>query len=337
MNEPDYRSLLPSLGLEDAAISQILGGVSFSVKWLHEARAQLTHALSTEWTNGVAVFALGSIGRHEASPCSDVDLGVVYVDERFDAKHEKDLWSTAVKAVGSLGLKVEEKTFNSAWPLSKFLKNIGGIADGNTELTYRTLLLTEAAWLCSPSVASEIRGRIFEQYSENTTSGKYLTSLSNDLHRYYRTVCVDYRHKVEEKGKPWAIRVLKLRHSRKLWHLGNIAAQCGALKEEDHYAALAARIGEPPLIKISTALSAINQLGCARDLFTTYNEFLSELASDEVRAELDSLDYKEKGNSPAYCRARDNARAFQVAAGRIWQSLVSDEKYRDYLERYVIL
>jgi len=53
--------------------------------------------------------------------------------------------------------------------------------------------------------------------------GGYPRALINELIRYYKTVAVDYLYKVEETNKPWALRNLKLRHSRKFWFFSTIA------------------------------------------------------------------------------------------------------------------
>lgn len=339
MKQPDYSSYLIEASVSESEVTNIVRSVSYSGNWIRDARVALSRALPEDTKSCVAVFALGSVARYEASPSSDVDLGVVYLDDLLDEPAAGDIWGASVGALRPLSLTVEEKTFARAWPLSPFLKNIGGREDTNDHLTYRSLLLTEAVWLSGPEVASQVKDQLFKQYATGAASrGKHLTSLSNDLHRYYRTLCVDYRHKVEEAKKPWALRVLKLRHSRKLWHLGNIAAQCTALSaDEDHDGTLSETIGDAPLVKILRALQAIGEVQRAQELLRRYDSFLEQIRKPEVRGELSELAHDCRESSTAYTHLRDNAREFQAAAAEVWRALSRHDKYRDHLERFVIL
>jgi hypothetical protein len=67
-----------------------------------------------------------------------------------------------------------------------------------------------------------IRRRILEAYAEERTSGRHVLSFCNDIARYYNTLCIEYKAKIDEEGKDWCTRNMKLRHSRKLWYFSNI-------------------------------------------------------------------------------------------------------------------
>ena len=129
---------------------------------------------------------------------------------------------------------------------------------------------------------------VFRAYADATISrGRFLASLGNDLHRYYRTLCMDYRHKVDELDKSWAIRVLKLRHSRKLWHLANLALQCWSYDaigddgdDADRDVTLAARIGWPSLLRLAGALDHFG----APELGRAIGELARKLSKEDVGA-----------------------------------------------------
>ena len=72
---PSYRELLPKVGLAEDAVPALLTAEAYSHRRLREARTRLSQ-LAGSMTPGIAVFAFGSLGRLEASACSDLDLGV---------------------------------------------------------------------------------------------------------------------------------------------------------------------------------------------------------------------------------------------------------------------
>lgn len=330
----DYRPLLTELGLGPDDARHILAAASGSHARLVALRRALTGALPP----GCAAFALGSLGRHESSSLSDLDLAVVY---RRD-QHSHDAAQAAREAVAAvlrqLGHDVPDKTFHSAIALDALLGDIGGRHDSNDHLTYRALLLTEGAWIANPADAAAVVDAIFGAYAGGAiTRGRYLTSLSNDLHRYYRTICVDYRFKVENAGKHWAIRYFKLRHSRKLWHLANLAVFCRAalLPDDARDGHLAEQLPRPPLLRTAEALRPLGGLPLCAGLVTAYDAFLAALADPETRRALDLLGYDLREASPAFHRLRASAERFDDAAtaivGHLWQ------RSPDHLVRYGLL
>jgi hypothetical protein len=283
---------------------------------------------------------LGSLGRLEASRESDLDLAFVYDGDHLDREQAQAARARVIVGLSSLaaGFDIPEKTFNQAIDLRSLTRNIGGRADTNETLTYRALLLTEGACLAGDGPA--IKQAVFRAYADAPISrGRFLASLGNDLHRYYRTLCMDYRHKVEELEKSWAIRVLKLRHSRKLWHLANLALQCwtvdAIVDDAERDAALAAHIDWPSLLRIVAALEHFGAPELARAAFTCFDRFLAALASAEVRRELAGLEYERRRESRSYRELHDNATQLDAAAAAIVELLL--ERCRAYMVRFCIL
>jgi len=337
MSAPDYRPHFEAMSLAEADAPNVLDAVDYSEARIQKARLALG---VLELRAGAAVLVLGSVGRYEASPASDFDVAFLFDPTRLAELDARALRVDIVHALRAEGFDVAEKTFDKPVDARALLRNIGGRHETNESLTYRALLLTESAWVYNAATAHELCDAIFDVYRRDTVSrGRHLATLGNDLNRYYRTLCLDYRWKVEEGGKEWATRVMKLRHSRKLWHLANIAVQCAArdadARGEDHDAYLASTLGRPPLEKIALTTIPAGRADLARRIFLAYDHFLGRMRDPEVRAELVALRYEDGERSAAYTDLRDNAQRLQAAAGELFHHLY--ERHRDHLMRFTIL
>lgn len=329
----DYAPLLSELGVD---APHVLAAATGS----HARLARLRRALAAECVlpPGCAAFALGSLGRYESSALSDLDLAVVYRRGDVDPDEAARARAAVAAVLRALGHDVPDKTFHAAVALDDLVRDVGGRGDSNDHLTYRALLLTEGAWLANAADAAGIVDSIFGAYAGGAiTRGRYLTSLSNDLHRYYRTICVDYRFKVESAGKHWAIRYFKLRHARKLWHLANLAVFCrGALLPDDaRDGYLAEQLPRPPLLRTADALRPLGGLPLCAGLVEAYDAFLAALADPDVRRDLDLVVYEARESAPVFRRLRESAERFDAAAtavvGHLWQ------RSPDHLVRYGLL
>ncbi len=318
MREPvDYRAHLAALGLAPADAPNLLQAADDS--WAALVRAR--HDLAEEtWPEGLAVVALGSLGRLEASSASDLDLALVHRPERCAPEAAARAREVAARRLRALGLDVADKTFHRPVALDALIGDIGGQADSNERLTYRALLLTEGAWLARAADARAITDALFRAYAGETIArGRFLGTLSNDLHRYYRTVCVDYRFKVDVAGKAWALRNLKLRHSRKIWHLANLVLFCWAAAdpEEAREGRIAENLGAPPLARLLTGMAALGGAHLCAPLVRCYDVFVGALADPALRARLDRLPHEGREADPDYARLRDNADRLEAAAQAI--------------------
>lgn len=174
----------------------------------------------------VCFVAVGSVGRGEALDASDIDLiPVLRSDMSFDlfSKHDQVIRELVSN---KLGIKVSKgHDLTSSVCINQLVdsETIGGDMDDSSSLTKRILILTEGAHAGGGFKLLDIRKKILEAYSENErTRGRHVLSLCNDLARYYRTLCIEYKAKVDIEGKDWCTRNLKLRHSRKLWYFSSM-------------------------------------------------------------------------------------------------------------------
>ena len=310
----DYAPLLAELGLGPGDARHVLAAAAGS----HARLVGLRRALAGALPPGCAAFALGSLGRHESSSLSDLDLAVVYRRDQQGPEVARLARETVATTLRGLGHDVADKTFHSAVALDALLGDIGGRHDSNDHLTYRALLLTEGAWLANPADAAEVVDAIFGAYAGGaTTRGRYLTSLSNDLHRYYRTICVDYRFKVAEH-RWWADTD---------WY--------ERVPDEARDGYLAEQLPRPPLLRTAEALRPLAGLHLCAGLVTAYDAFLAALADPDTRRALDLLGYDAREASPVFHRLRASAERFDDAAtaivGHLWQ------RSPDHLVRYGLL
>ncbi len=333
---PSYAAVLPGLGLHPDEVPALLAAEAFSLARIDTARLCLG-ALDQTHASTTAVFALGSLGRLEASAQSDLDLAFLYDGGHLSpaaAEARRDRVIAALRPE----FDIPEKTFDRAIDLRTITRNIGGRSDTNQALTYRALLLTEGAELSG--AARSMKTAVFHAYASGIiTRGRFLTSLGNDLHRYYRTLCMDYRHKVEELDKGWALRVLKLRHSRKLWHLANIALQCWAVDAIPDDAtrddALAEHSRWPSLLRLDLALAHFGAAELGREAFLCLEVFLAALASADHREALAGLPYADRSRSPIYAELHVNADRLDAATADIVKVLF--ERCQRFMVRFCIL
>jgi len=291
--------------------------------------------------DSLRLVALGSYGRGEAHACSDLDLACIDTAEPGAGREDLvDLRERVSGALRELGLEVSNKTFHNVVPLASLLRDIGGPHDSNASLTYRALLLTESAALSSASATDALHTRLFSAYAESLrTRGRFLSLLANDLHRYYRTICVDYRFKVEEADKSWALRVFKLRCTRKCWHLGNIALQLWATSSletsDERDRALRTHLRDPSLVKIALPLVDTGPPADLDPLLVAFARYLELVASPDHRRALEALSWHDRQRDPLWAEcesiADDIDRATQSISARLWDA------HRELLVRFFVL
>lgn len=332
----NLRPLLAEIAVSEADAAHVIAAVEGSWARLVEIRRALAELPGIP--RELAVFAVGSLGRFESSPASDLDFAVVHSGAAIAAEPAAAVRHELAAQLRARGHDVLDKTFRAPIELGALLGDIGGEGDSNLHLTYRALLLTEGAWLANAAAAAEVTDAIFAAYAQGAISrGRFLSSLQNDLHRYYRTICVDYRFKVESAGKHWAIRYFKLRHARKLWHLANLALFCRAarLPDDERDLHLARELPRPPLLRLCAVLRDLDGLPLAGDLVRAYDGYLAALADPLLRRALDQIDYAARNSDPLFLRMLAGAERFDLAtqaiAGHLWTHC------NEHLVRYGLL
>lgn len=136
-----------------------------------------------------------------------------------------------------------------------------------------------------------MRRQILQAYgSQDRTSGRHSLSLCNDIARYYRTLCIEYKAKADEKDTDWCSRNLKLRHSRKVWYFANIIAIVKLAEDhprgkEDYNDELLTIFEKPPIVRLGDALRQSQPIELGR-LLEAYSLFLEFMSNNDNRRAL---------------------------------------------------
>jgi hypothetical protein len=334
--EADPRSYVKLAGLTEAGVANISRAADCSARQLTTAREALAR---TDSQNGVAI-AVGSLGRQECTEASDLDIAFLH-DGSVARGVATEQCGVCVRILREAGFDVSEKMFAKPKSIDELVANVGGRFDTNDDLTHRILILTESSWLQDAGRTGDYRERIFDAYRAGSTQGRYLESLLNELIRYYRQLCVDYRHKVEIEGKGWAVRNMKLRHCRKLWHLANIALHSTMavvdIAEEDRNGWLAERTGLPPLSKLAIALDVIRAGDATRDVWRAYDNYLRLIGDPSVRFELNTLGWTARQGNAIYEELRASAHTFQDACVGVVDALQATPVCREQFLKFAVL
>jgi hypothetical protein len=170
----------------------------------------------------VCCVVVGSVGRVEALAASDIDL--IPVLSSNDSLKAYQPYDKALREAirSTLNIKVSQgDDLTKCVSLEELLdpETIGGDKDCSSVLTKRILILTEGKQAGGNLPLNTVREKIMKAYAgAERTRGRHVLSLCNDIARYYRTLCIEYKAKADDPAKDWCTRNMKLRHSRKFWY-----------------------------------------------------------------------------------------------------------------------
>lgn len=250
-------------------------------------------------TEEVCFVACGSVGRQEALESSDLDFVPVAGSDAVYEKLVSDNEQLRSGLSDFLGLDVSRgkdlmRTVRLA-DLTDPLR-IGGDKDDRVGLTQRILILTESTQLGGRLGLADVRRQILGAYAAERTAGRHPLAFCNDLARYYRTVCIDYKARVDTTAQDWGTRNVKLRHSRKVWYFSSLIGVAGVSRTArsdtpEFVNEIVGLLEQPPYTRLFASLNA-EAMPAAGRMLDQYAWFLEYLANERRRSELASVQHQ---------------------------------------------
>lgn len=227
----------------------------------------------------------GSLARRECTSGSDVDLFFLGLDDSAEDLAEKQRTYRAELMKRGIKMPALGGVFEKPLRASKMLDTIGGNNDTNMYITRRMLFLLEGEWIYNERGFADLRTQLIGKYiADDIEKKKIALFLLNDIIRYWRTICVDFEHKMLDAKKPRAIRIIKLRFSRMLLYFAGVAAvsKTGDLDSEGKRKLLESLFLQPAIGRVKHVFGkradAVVQL---------YAEFLSDVDDVHIRGALE--------------------------------------------------
>ena len=246
----------------------------------------------------ICFAAVGSVGRDEALKASDLDLIPVCASDEVLRLYEPHDKSVRESLSEKLQIKVSAGSdLTKAISLDSLVtpETIGGNQDNSSALTKRLLVLTESKCAGGRLSLSSIREKLLAAYADNErTRGKHVLSLCNDVGRYYRTLCIEYKAKVDVEEKDWCTRNLKLRHSRKIWYFSSMMSIVALADthpdgQDAYKEGLLRAFDLPPTLRLLNSISNEHKrlVGQILDRFAWFLDFMSDNSRRKALSQID--------------------------------------------------
>lgn len=281
------------------------------------------------------VVVYGSLARREFTSGSDIDWTLI-VDGQANAGHlklvndtRKKFQENGFKDPGSSGV------FGQVSFSHELIHHIGGQADTNANLTKRVLLLLESSKINFGEGTGEgtaydrIINGILGQYIEhdsglNSNREAIPRFLLNDIVRFWRTMCVDFAYKQKEQGgDKWALRNIKLRVSRKMLFVKGLL-MCLSHYGQGHdkpalIESLKAMVKQPPIELLINSIAKFDlDKSAIIQVVNCYEGFLTKLADENLRKELERLNMEEIYQSDVFINLRTLSDELQTALNKLF-------------------
>jgi predicted nucleotidyltransferase len=292
MVEASYLKILPERTAEILERTRATSGQRI------EAAKRVVEGSLIEGIERHCFVVVGSVGRLEALDASDFDLlPIADLDSASDHASDQSL-REALRSALEVGVSAGEDLTRSC-TISDLVdpETIGGHADTSASLTRRILLLTESQHVAGGVRLDALRRQVLDAYVANgTTRGRHALSFANDVARYYRTLCIEYKGKVDAYAKSWATRNAKLRHCRKFWYLStalSVVAAATHERPESTRDRLLDFLARPPVDRLWTAGEELGvPTSVVAELITSYAWFLNFMSDENRRRELDLVEHE---------------------------------------------
>jgi hypothetical protein len=219
------------------------------------------------------------------------------------------------KAIEDYGVSPPNKSGVFSQPRSKaqLIESIGKADETSDEFGKRLLLLLESRPIYRPDFFEALLLDAFNRYSELVTGDpdKEFAFLANDLMRYFRYICVNYQHNFWRQNEKWALRNLKLRHSRIVMYSGLLflLGEASKYTGEQKVQTVWEHLSYTPLERLAWVYDQNHDGGFFR-ILGLYNVFVSRLSDKNWREQLKDVGYEDRYTVPAFAELKANSDAF---------------------------
>ncbi len=283
---------------------------SFSVRFLEYLSNRCNGNLSA---NVETVCVAGSFGRLEGSLESDAD----YIMVVKDSQHESIVKDKEIlqQAISEYGVSPPNKSGVFSQPRSpvELIEPIGHADEKSDEFGKRMLLLLESRPIYQNGRFEELLDQLFDKYAEYVVEDteKEFALLANDLMRYFRYICVNYQANFWRQNEKWALRNIKLRHSRIVMYSGLLflIGEASKYNDADKIKTVRSRLTLTPLERLAWVYDQNHDGGFFR-ILGLYNVFVARLSDKVWREQLKDVGYKDRYSTPAFAEMKANSDAF---------------------------
>lgn len=297
-------------------IEAIKKASTYSKDAIDKVRGELEGKVNTDF---LTVVTVGSFARGEASDQSDIDFYVIYDSDNIEKGEVEKIYDDIKKSVKKLDVRMpsDDGAFDALVKRSDFLVNFGGNDDFNNNLTRRMLFLMECKWIFNEYFYESLFEDVVNKYvKEEITQHQLCRFLLNDLIRYYRTMCVDFEFKTDEKGKTWGDRNIKLLFSRKLLYFSGVLTIAETVQHT--------YITKRNILRKYLLLTPIERIqgicgGRSNKVLEMYDEFISNMSRAEVREMLNKT-HRTGGQSEEFRQLKNMGHHFSWELSKLLNS-----------------
>lgn len=274
---------------------------------------------SKDFSNSFSIILMGSFGRFESSSLSDLDYCIVYENNINSTEKRPNIKELVESKVNKL-FDIETRCFSEK-SYDQILSNIGGFNDKSIDFTTRILILLESIPLNNNDLYANLVNNLCEIYlEENLRENKYPLFLTNEIIRFWRTLCIDYRWKKVETEKTWGDRNIKLRFSRKLLCFSSILLLMLLNRKDIDVQEFINFVHCPPSIKLMNIYNLVLNNGLTKndekvlkiieEILIGYNEFLESISNAKIRDSLKKLEFESRNLNNNYIKLKEKAKYF---------------------------
>ena len=277
-------------------MSRIEQNRAFSEGKIDELKQAFAASQAFRNRSDVTSYAVGSIGRLEASESSDIDAFFVQVttEDAINSPKLKKilLFADFIKIVEQLKFPEisNDGQFLEILSLEKMKENFGAPEDDYDNLfTARMLLILESKCLYNEvgynTLMDEVLNTYFRDFEDHSSSFRP-TVLMNDIIRYWKTLCLNYENRRNDMNDgeqtKFQLKNIKLKFSRMLTCFGTVAA-IGGLNPPVSLASVKSITTLPPLERLKDSVDQASSLqrDCYGKIEEKYERFLDFCDNDD--------------------------------------------------------